>query len=63
MARSIGDLLAGQVGVTATPEVKIFERTSSDKILIIASDGLWEFFSNEEVPSLFSFPLFRVLSI
>lgn len=49
MARSIGDMLAAQVGVTAMPEVKIFTRKASDRILIIASDGLWEFYSNEEV--------------
>ena len=47
MSRSIGDYIAHSVGVATDAEVKRFELTSEDKFLIIASDGVWEFLSNE----------------
>lgn len=49
MTRSIGDMAAASVGVTAEPEIKTFPMTQNDKILVIASDGIWDRFSNEEV--------------
>ena len=50
MTRSIGDLVAGSVGVTAEPEIQIFNNLKpSDKALVIASDGLWDRISNEEI--------------
>lgn len=48
MSRSIGDLVAGQAGVIPSPDVKVFQLTPSDKFIILASDGIWEFVSNEE---------------
>ncbi|OMJ80291.1 hypothetical protein SteCoe_19496 [Stentor coeruleus] len=48
MSRSIGDLIAGQVGVSHIPEVIVHEFDQSDKFIIIASDGIWEFISSEE---------------
>lgn len=47
MTRSIGDKLASEIGVTANPEIESFRITSSDKFIIIASDGLFEFLSND----------------
>ena len=47
MSRSIGDYIAHSVGVATDAEVKRFELTSEDKFLIIASDGVWEFLSND----------------
>ena len=50
MSRSLGDTIAHSAGVTSTPE--FFTRTvdpSEDCMLIIASDGLWEFMDNQEV--------------
>ena len=47
MARSIGDHAVKNVGVIAEPEVKVFDLNADDKFLIIASDGVWEFVSNE----------------
>lgn len=55
MARSIGDDIAASVGVHATPEIMTYELTKRDKFMVIASDGVWEFLSNEQVLSL-SFP-------
>ncbi len=50
MTRSIGDMAATSVGVTAEPEIKVFPNLSpSDKFVVLASDGIWDRLSNEEV--------------
>lgn len=49
MARSIGDDIAATVGVHATPEIRTYNLTPRDKFMVIASDGVWEFLSNEDV--------------
>jgi serine/threonine protein phosphatase PrpC len=49
MSRSIGDFIAHSVGVIPDPEVMRFELNPDHKFLIIASDGVWEFLSNEEI--------------
>lgn len=47
MTRSIGDMSATSVGVTAEPEIKVFSNLSpSDKFLVVASDGIWDKLSN-----------------
>ena len=52
MTRSIGDLVAGSVGVTAEPEIQVFNcLTPMDKCLVIASDGIFDRLSNQEVTS------------
>lgn len=43
MSRSIGDLLASSIGVSAEPDVFFHTLGPNDKFLIIASDGIWEF--------------------
>jgi len=48
MARSFGDHMCSHVGVVATPEVKKFNLLPEDRVIIIASDGVWEFISNDE---------------
>lgn len=52
MSRSLGDYLAHSVGVDAHPEVMRFELAPADKFIIIASDGVWEFLSNEDVAKI-----------
>ena len=54
MSRSIGDLVAQQVGVTSMPDVTLRQLDSSDKFIVIASDGIWEFISNEECVNIVS---------
>jgi serine/threonine protein phosphatase PrpC len=54
MARSFGDLVAASVGVSPEPEVLDFELDPDDKFIVIASDGVWEFLSNEQVCILVS---------
>lgn len=50
MTRSIGDLVAGSVGVTAEPEIQIFNNLRPiDKALVVASDGIWDRLTNEEI--------------
>jgi len=47
--RSIGDAIGEQVGVYATPEVVAHTLTDADKYCLIASDGVWEFLTNQTV--------------
>ena len=48
MSRSIGDLVASSVGVIPEPEFFEIVLNESDKFLVIASDGVWEFIDNNE---------------
>lgn len=50
MSRSIGDYLAESLGVVSTPDTKIRKRSfEKDKALVLCSDGITEFLTNEEV--------------
>lgn len=48
MSRALGDALAHRVGVSAVPDVSTHELGPTDRFLILASDGVWEFITNEE---------------
>lgn len=52
MSRSIGDLVAGSVGVICEPEIYECEINERNKFIVIASDGVWEFLSNERVADI-----------
>lgn len=47
--RSLGDEVGEKVGMIATPEIITREITSRDRILILASDGIFEFLTNQQV--------------
>ncbi|EQC32468.1 AGC protein kinase [Saprolegnia diclina VS20] len=47
--RSIGDEIAESLGVFATPEIASLQLTPSDRYIIIASDGVFEFLTNQAV--------------
>ena len=50
MSRSLGDNLAQTIGVISTPEVKEFDIVQEDiRYVVLASDGIWEFLTNEKV--------------
>ena len=49
MSRSIGDHIAKDVGVTCDPEIGVFDVNMFSKYIVVASDGVWDFLSNEEV--------------
>ena len=52
MTRSIGDAVAHNLGCASHPDVKELKITSADKQIIIASDGVWEKMSNQDVANL-----------
>ena len=52
MSRSFGDRVAHSVGVSAEAETWEFTLTTEDKFVVIASDGVWEFLSNEDVANI-----------
>ena len=53
MTRSIGDMAATSVGVIARPEIMVFPNLNqNDKFLVIASDGLWDRLSNQEIMTI-----------
>jgi serine/threonine protein phosphatase PrpC len=47
----MGDLVAKTVGVTYEPEIKSFSNLSgkTDRIVVVASDGLWDRIPNDEI--------------
>ena len=53
MSRSIGDGIAHQVGVSDIPEIEEFNIEQVEPlVLILASDGIWEFMTNDEVKNI-----------
>ena len=52
MSRSIGDYVAHSVGVTHEPIIEHFRVSPEDQICIIASDGVFEFMSNQNVANI-----------
>lgn len=48
MSRAFGDLEAQEVGVIAEPEVREYQVQPNDEFLLICSDGIWEFLTNEK---------------
>ena len=51
--RSLGDAVAHTAGVISDPEFTEKELDpSSDRVIVVATDGLWEFVDNEETIDL-----------
>lgn len=49
MSRSLGDVVAHSAGVISEPEFTEFNLDpEADKFLVVATDGLWEFVTNQE---------------
>jgi serine/threonine protein phosphatase PrpC len=59
MSRSLGDQVAHSVGVSSIPEVKSFLVGVDDKFIIIGSDGVFEFLTNEDLARIVM-PFYRV---
>ena len=49
MSRSFGDRLAHSVGVLEEPEIKEYFFSKEDKFFVVASDGLFEFISSQNI--------------
>ena len=52
MSRSIGDVEAKTVGVIPNPQIIEYEINPKTKYMIICSDGIWEFITNEEAMNI-----------
>lgn len=52
MSRSLGDFQAKDCGVITKPEIIEYNVSHSSKYMVICSDGVWEFLSNEQVRDL-----------
>ena len=49
MSRSFGDRVAHSVGVSEVPEIKEYKFCKEDKFFVVASDGLFEFISSQDI--------------
>ena len=49
MSRCFGDTRAAKCGIISVPSVTKMEITSNEAIIVLGSDGLFEFLSNKEV--------------
>ena len=52
MTRSLGDKIAHSIGVSDEPEFKTFPYDGTERYIIIASDGLWEYVSGDQCISI-----------
>lgn len=52
MSRSVGDAVAHSVGCACEPEITHTVLTPNDKIVLLASDGIWEFLQNQQVANI-----------
>ena len=59
MTRSFGDEVASRVGVTAEPEILELDLCKEDKFIVLASDGVWEFLTNDKIANIVA-PFFEV---
>ena len=50
--RSIGDSVGESIGCIAEPELLTKQLVASDKFLVLASDGVWEFMTNQMVADM-----------
>ena len=48
MTRSIGDDIAFKIGVIYEPELLIYELGNEHRIIVLGSDGLWKYITNDE---------------
>ena len=48
MSRAFGDVVCREFGVVCEPEVREIEIQERDLFIMLCSDGVWEFVSNEE---------------
>ena len=52
MSRSLGDAVAHTASVISDPEFTERDLTESDKFIVVATDGLWEFVTNKETADM-----------
>lgn len=54
MARAFGDFCLKDYGLISTPEVTYRKLTDKDEFVVLATDGIWDVLSNEEVVKIVS---------
>lgn len=54
MTRAFGDFCLKDFGVIAVPEITHRQLTSKDQFIVVATDGVWEVLSNQEVVNIVS---------
>jgi serine/threonine protein phosphatase PrpC len=54
MTRSIGDTCLSEVGVVPTPEITVTGLGPGDELVVLASDGVWEFMTSADVIAFLS---------
>ncbi|MCQ2817877.1 MAG: protein phosphatase 2C domain-containing protein [archaeon] len=54
MTRSFGDYYASMVGCLSQPEIEEYYFEEGDKFIILASDGLYDYISNEDIVKIAS---------
>nr|GMC46798.1 probable protein phosphatase 2C 72 [Ipomoea batatas] len=52
MSRAFGDFLLKYHGIISTPEVSYHNLSPNDHFLVLATDGVWDVLSNDEVMSI-----------
>lgn len=52
MSRAFGDFLLKDYGIIAVPDVSHRCLTSKDQFIVLATDGVWDVLSNNEVASI-----------
>jgi len=52
MSRAFGDFLLKDYGIIAVPDVSHRRLTSKDQFIVLATDGVWDVLSNNEVASI-----------
>uniref|UniRef100_A0A0A9DHF8 protein-serine/threonine phosphatase n=1 Tax=Arundo donax TaxID=35708 RepID=A0A0A9DHF8_ARUDO len=54
MARSFGDFCLKNYGVISMPDVSYHRITEKDEFIVLATDGVWDVLTNDEVVSIIS---------
>jgi len=52
MTWSIGDVASSRIGVISDPEILERDISDDDAFIVIGTDGIWEFLSNQEVSDI-----------
>ena len=52
MSRSLGDTLAHSVGCSCEPDITHTVLGLKDRIIVVASDGVWDFLKNQVVSDI-----------
>ena len=55
MSRSLGDVIAHKLGCSHVPEVEQYDLTENERSIIVASDGVFELLTNEEIAYMMEF--------